>query len=41
MVELFKILVSALASAAVVAGVLYAIVSLLSRPKKPAQAVKM
>lgn len=34
MVELFKILVSTLASAASVAGVLYAVVSHLSRPKK-------
>lgn len=36
MVELFKLLLGALASAASVAAILYAIISLLSRPKKPA-----
>lgn len=41
MVEILKLLLGALASAAGVAAILYAIVSFLSRPKKPMEAVEM
>lgn len=41
MVEILKLLFGALASAASVAAILYAVISLLSRPKKPLEAVEM
>jgi hypothetical protein len=41
MVEILKLLLGALASAASVAAILYAIISLLSRPRKSAEAVEL
>ena len=41
MVEIFRLLFGALASAASVAAILYTIVALLSRPKKPVETVEM